>query len=1033
MNTPDRLSELVERFESNLEAYRSGLYKEAQLRREFLDPFFKLLGWDIDNEQGYAEAYKDVIHEDTLRTSGGIEAPDYCFRIGGTRKFFVEAKKPSVFIKEEIPAAYQLRRYAWSAKLRLSILTDFEEFAVYDSRIKPSKNDKASTARIFYCTFQEYPEKWDWIKSIFARDAILKGSFDKFAQEIKGKRGTTEVDKAFLAEIEGWRDSLARNIAGQNANLSQGDLNFAVQRTIDRLVFLRICEDRGIEPYEQLRKLEDGPLTYEKLRQVFFASDGKYNSGLFHFGKDPARDETPDGLTLRLKIDDAPLKQILHGLYYPESPYEFSVLPADILGQIYEQFLGKVIRLTPSHQAKVEEKPAVRKAGGVFYTPTHIVDYLVNGTLKPLLEGESPKQAANLRVLDPSCGSGSFLIVAYQYLLDWHLHWYLENGPEKWTKGRNPAIAPVASTSTPHPSSCQEALSGWRLTPSERRRILLNNIYGVDIDSQAVEVTKLSLLLKVLEGESGETLQNQLKLYQERALPDLGRNIKCGNSLIGPEFYTGKLIAAFTDEDRIRINAFDWKREFPEVMRAGGFDAIVGNPPYIRIQTMKEWAPQEVEYLKEAYISAKKGNYDIYVVFVEKGLELLNEEGRLSFILPHKFFNAKYGESLRGLLAQGRHLSEIVHFGDQQIFAGATNYTCLLLLRKRAGRKFTVRRVEDLEEWIEDRKAPSAAFKTNEVSREEWIFPVGNGKKLREKIELVQTLLGDIAHIFVGTQTSADDVFVLEKCTRKGRYTTGFSNSLDKKVKVETASTLPFLRGSEIRKYEPLMGTARLICPYEITESGCRLLNRHEMIEEFPEALAYLQENRKQLRTREGGRMAGTAWYAFGYPKSMHLFQKPKIVVPDYNNAPSFTLDTQGFFFKTGYGIIPDPEKCNLSPLYLLGLLNSPVLFQYLLTIGTTLRGGYVRFWTQFIEKLPIRPIDFSSKKDTARHDRMVELVNHMLTLHKKLPEAGADHAKTLIEHQIMDTDREINQLVYELYGLSEEETGMVEEAGKTT
>src|SRR6266496_608692 len=343
---PKQVLELVDLFERNREAYRSPQYNETQLRHQFLDPFFKALGCDVNNEQGYAEAYKDVIHEDAIKVGEGTKAPDYCFRIGGARKFFLEAKKPSVDIKTDADPAYQLRRYAWSAKLPLSILTDFEEFAVYDCRVEPRLTDKASVARVLYLNFREYPSRWDDIAKIFARDAILKGSFDKFAESTKAKRGTAEVDDAFLDEIETWRADLAANLALRNPALSQRDLNFAVQRTIDRIVFLRICEDRRIEVYGRLMALLNGEHTYRRLNQLFREADERYNSGLFYFRKERDRVEPPDDLTPELEIDDGVLKGIIRRLYYPDSPYEFSVLPADILGQVYEQFLGKVIRLT---------------------------------------------------------------------------------------------------------------------------------------------------------------------------------------------------------------------------------------------------------------------------------------------------------------------------------------------------------------------------------------------------------------------------------------------------------------------------------------------------------------------------------------------------------------------------------------------------------------------------------------------------------------------------------------------------------------
>ena len=456
MAIPDKVLELIERFQRNSEAYRQSAYNETQLRQEFLNPFFKALDWDVDNEKGYAEPYKDVVHEDAIKIGGFTKAPDYSFRIGGARKFFVEAKKPAINIKEDLAAAYQLRRYAWSAKLPLSILTNFEDLAVYDCRMKPEKTDKASHSRVFLLNYRDYQERWEEIAGIFSREAILKGSFDQYAESKKAKKGTTEVDTAFLQEIERWREILAKNIALRNPSLTQRELNYAVQVTIDRIIFLRICEDRGMEPYGGLMALQNGDQVYQRLFNLFRRADDRYNSGLFHFREERGQSSSVDALTPNLTLDDKILKDIVKNLYYPDSPYEFSVLPADILGQVYEQFLGKVIRLTAGHQAKVEYKPEVRKAGGVYYTPTYIVDYIVNQTVGRWLEGKKPSLKSGvgqLKILDPACGSGSFLLGAYQYLLDWHLTAYLENDPARFARGKSPDL--------PGP--------GWRLEADHRR------------------------------------------------------------------------------------------------------------------------------------------------------------------------------------------------------------------------------------------------------------------------------------------------------------------------------------------------------------------------------------------------------------------------------------------------------------------------------------------------------------------------------------------------------------------------------------
>ena len=1055
MPAPALIPQLIQRFAESLPAYRASGYKEANLRLEFIDPFFEALGWDVYNKQGYAEAYKHVVVEDALKIGSAVKAPDYAFRIGGVRKFFVEAKATSVKIKDEISPAFQLRRYAWSAKLPLSILTDFEEFAVYDCRMRPDKNDKASTGHILFLTYQDYLEKWDEIAAIFSPQAILTGSFDKFAETSKAKHGTAEVDDAFLAEIERWRDSLAHNIALRNPQLSQRELNYAVQMTIDRIIFLRICEDRGIEFYGQMQALVNGNEVYPRLCQLFRKADERYNSGLFHFRAEKGQADTPDGLTLGLALDDKPLKEIIGSLYYPDSPYEFSVLPADILGQVYEQFLGKVIRLTGGHRAVVEEKPEVKKAGGVFYTPTYIVEYIVRHTLGALLEGKQPGdpgaggKGAPLRVVDPACGSGSFLLGAYQYLLNWYRDGYIAAGPEKWAKGAHPRLA---QTALPSPGIGRGAAAstlaggegeGWRLTTAERKRILLDHIYGVDIDPQAVEVTKLSLLLKVLEGESEQSLAHQLSFWQERALPDLGQNIQCGNSLIGPDFYGGAQMSFLEAEEQYRINAFDWQKAFPQVFRggpdpkgfqnlsgldAGGFDVVIGNPPYIRIQALKEWAPREVEFYKKRYTAASKGNYDIYVVFVEKGLSLLNSKGRLGFILPHKFFNAQYGQPLREILAGGKHLEKVVHFGDQQVFENATTYTCLMFLDKAGQDEFGFERVDNLQAWRDNAQSTTGIVAASSVTPTEWNFTVGKDAGLFEKLNQMPVKLGDIAKIFVGLQTSADTVFLFKLAELSSHPISVItSKELSRDFECESELLKPVVRSGEIGRYwaKP---TALVLFPYEVSDGKFRLIPENSMRNRFPKAWHYLSANKKLLSEREHGKFNDTGWYQL-YPKNLDFWEQPKIMLPYMITRLSAYFDEQGFYFVNvttgGFGITID--KYDLSPKYVTGLFNSQLLDWYMRKVSTTFHGGYFAANKQFLVQLPIRPINFSDPTDAARHERMVALVERMLGLHQQLAAAKTPGDKTHLQRQIETTDRQIDALVYELYGLTEAEIAIVE------
>ena len=273
-----KIEKLVERFEEQKEFYRKSEYNETLTRRDFIDPFFKSLGWDIDNENGYAESYREVIHEDRVKVGKATKAPDYSFRlVGGKRLFFVEAKKPSVAIKDDILPAYQVRRYGWSAKLAVSIITDFEEFAIYDCTKKPNPSDKASTARLKYITYTDYLKEFDFIWDTFSKEKVLQGSFDKFVQSDTYKKGTTTVDNEFLQSLDRWRTFLATSISWNNKNLNEDEINFAVQQTIDRIIFLRIAEDRSIEPYGNLKSVLKSGEYYDNLFRIYQEADDKYN------------------------------------------------------------------------------------------------------------------------------------------------------------------------------------------------------------------------------------------------------------------------------------------------------------------------------------------------------------------------------------------------------------------------------------------------------------------------------------------------------------------------------------------------------------------------------------------------------------------------------------------------------------------------------------------------------------------------------------------------------------------------------------
>jgi len=981
MKAPEEIVNLVERFKDNLEAYKSGRYNETQVRLEFINPFFKALGWDVQNEKGWAEAYKDVIHEDAIKVGGMTKAPDYCFRIGGARKFFLEAKKPSVDIKRDIHPAYQLRRYAWSAKLPLSILTDFEEFAVYDCRFKPIKTDKASTARIMYINFREYAGKWEEINSVFSREAILKGSFDRYIESGKKKRGTAEVDSAFLKEIESWRETLAKNIALRNSKLSQRAINFSVQKIIDRIIFLRISEDRGLESEGALREIGNKNQVYKQLCGLFVKADERYNSGLFHFKKEKALSTHPDELTLKIKLDDAPLKIILKNLYYPDSPYEFSVLPPDILGHVYEQFLGKVIRLTSSHRAVIEEKPEVRKAGGVYYTPTYIVDYIVKNTVGKLLEGKTPKKAEKLKILDPACGSGSFLIGAYQYLLDWHRDLYIKHGPKK------------------HRKVLYQAAGGdWRLTTDEKKRILLNNIYGVDIDEQAVEVTKLALLLKVLEGET------QLQLLHERVLPNLGNNIKCGNSLIGPDFYENQPMDLFDEKERYRINVFDWKAEFPEILtgKNPGFDAVIGNPPYFNISILDK---KIFHYLESKYKKIHTGYNDIMYYFIYKGIELLNNYGVYGVITSNYYLGNSYAKLLRKYLKE--HISKIINFKDFLIFEDANIHTNIIIAHKNP-KSNEIHFFEKIDKQTLNLTYLETNLNYFTLSRkkllEDWVIAGDKSLNLIEKIENKKTSLGDLAIIEQGSKSGKNKIFTVS-------YKFAQENKFEKDILRKN------VKNSDIERY--LLKERQNYLIY---------VDNNTAIRKYPNIYNYLSKHRKGLSERNEVKQGLYSWFRFDRPRRKEVFDSPeKLVVPYRAEYNRFAYDNEKYFNDGGdIRAIVLKEGLDISIKYVLGILNSTLMNWYYGFVGKP-KGKSREYFNKPMSKIPIRAIDFSNPTGKNRHDRIVKLADQMLKLNKQLAKAKTSHDKTAIQRQIDATDHQIDGLVYELYNLTSAEIKIIE------
>ncbi|WP_078127634.1 Eco57I restriction-modification methylase domain-containing protein [Leptospira alexanderi] len=977
----EKLKDLCNSFQSNIKEYKSNKYDEANARVDFIDKFSECLDWDVRNNSNYAESYREVVREDKVIIEGKPKAPDYSFRIGGVRKFFLEAKRPSVNIKDEIEPAFQIRRYGYTAKLPLSILTDFEEFAIYDTRIKPEKTDKASVGRIFYCTYEEYEKHFEFIYNTFSKEAIYKGSFDKYVIENKNKKGSSEVDKEFLSLIEDWRESLAKNLAIKNKDLDIFSLNNAVQLLIDRIIFLRIAEDRNMEKYGLLSEASKNKEVYKNLNKLFLKANDKYNSGLFK----------PEKWVSDLDIDDKIFQNIIKSLYYPDCPYELSVLPIEILGNIYEQFLGKTIRLTTSHQAKVEEKEEVRKAGGVYYTPQYIVHYIVKNTIGEKVKDVDLYNHPKLTVLDPACGSGSFLVGAYSFLLDK----YLENFTDKkhLDKSLKNGLVYQVSRNT------------YRLSIEVKQNILLHHIFGVDIDGQAVEVTKLSLLLKLMEDENSESADRLFKHSDIKLLPDLHKNIKCGNSLIGSDFYEEKDLSLFGKIELRKVNTFDWEKEFADVFNDGGFDCVIGNPPYVRQETLGE---EFKLYAKDHFKATFVGTADLYIYFIEKGLSLLKKDGFYSIIVANKWMRANYGEALRKFL-KSKRIFEIIDFGDLPVFKSATTYPCIIKLNNDKPQNIKVVQVKDLNFGSLQELVKKEAYKVDWKSLDDKGWSLSNQKEsaLLGKIKKAGIPLGKYVEgkIYYGIKTGLNEAFVIDEETK---------NRLIKEDPKSKEIIKPFLEGKDIKRYAKLTNRKWLILFSKGFTNQKKAENKGYKIEsEYPAIFNYLKQFQKKAEARSD---QGDYWWELRACDYYIEFEKEKIIFPDISTRGNFTIDfNKSYLVNTSYII---PVKDN----YLVALLNSKISTWVYSKSTSTIRGGYLRWIYQYVEQIPI-----PNSSDPKIKEKIISLVEEMLSSQQNLQLATSDSDKKIFQQKCDLLDKQIDKLIYELYRLTEEDITIIE------
>nr|QJS05559.1 type IIS restriction enzyme Eco57I, adenine methyltransferase [Psychrobacter sp.] len=929
---------LIQKFQNDLNYYKNTSYSEAQVRLDFIDPLFNLLGWDINNSSGKSASEREVIVEETLRdeSSAHGKRPDYTFRSFSERKFFVEAKKPSVDIVNGVDEAKQIRRYGFTAKLPVSVLTNFEYLVIYDCSMPVEEGDGSNHSAIIRYHYTEYADKFEEISLMLGKYSVYNGDFDNEWEKIEEKIQKLNVNTLFLEQINRWRINLAQSFISIKGEIPEDEINDLVQSYLNSIIFLRVCEDRGLErPYSLLNIANE--LSHKNLISKLKFSDKKYNSGVFSL------------LYIEELIDDDNFYfwTIIKDLYYPESPFSFSVLPSNILGEIYEIFLGSKLKIKDGI-IEIVEKNINRD---VVTTPTFIIKEILKETVSKHCKNLDVDKILESKFADISCGSGAFLLEIFQLLQDKIVEIYLALDDK---------------------TQIQEiSKDTYKLNFETKKKILVSCIFGVDKDYNATKAAEFGLLLKLLENENEHTTDNPI-------LPDLSENIIFGNSLIETKDIEHLDSSEVLDE----INAYD----FGDLK----FDVIVGNPPYLTTEHMKHSILEtEIEIYKTKYKTSYK-QFDKYYLFIEKAIELLKDYGRLGYIVPSKFTRVDSGKNLRELLVKDRFLKSMIYFGQNQIFNDKTTYTALIFGRKNSKNYdncFFFSEVIDFKRWKlqKNKSVEISADFIERLEEKNWILSAEQNNiihRLYMRSLPLEVILGK-GMITNGIQTSAKP-YIQIPLKDDGEFV--FFKYKGKNYKVEKEVTRPYYSTSKhslFHTHKDVAPNSFVIYPYQKVEDKTLLIGLQEIQEKYPNLYIYLQDIKYILnhpkRSIQPTPKTQNEWHRYGRHHSLEIGNiKQKIIVGILSNGQKYPIDNNRTFISSGgtagYCSIQVPDNIQYSIFYIQALLNSKYLEYFAFANGEIFQGGYISRGTKVLKNMRIVKIDFDNQISKKLHDDIASI-----------------------------------------------------------
>lgn len=1000
-----KLADLIDRYNNTIRQKSHKDISEETIRT-WINELLSIFGWNVQNTAQVLQ--ERVLSKQQIKKLNQINSihkkPDYTLMNGTNIKTFLDAKSLDVNIFTSKETAFQIRSYGWSAQSPCAFVSNFEQFVIYDTRFVPTPDQSADMGTKQF-SIDDYIENFDILFEHLWHDNVCSNHLEQLYKTV-ATEGNNQLDSSFMRMLSDFRIKLANKLIEQNSDIINSDLilNYYVQVILDRIIFIRVCESKEIEEHEKLKSfLSDKQGFWNSFKKsCYMEFYNHYDGAMFQ------RDE----LFQKLDIDNEVFTQFINGLYYP-CPYRFNVIPVKVIANIYEEFLGKQIILK---NGRIEEitKSEYIKTNGAVCTPEHIVEMVCKQTID-LSAVATIDDLLNIKVLEPCCGSGVFIVSVYELLAKKMTEIFISN-EEMRNQYSNYFFI--------QDNNCV-------LTVDGRRAIVTSCIHGIDCDEAAIEVTKMSLALKIVDGNN-PLVWNEIGAYGEKILRDVDSNIKLGNTLVSTDNHIpAKHIA--------EIKPFNIKIAFADVFSKNkGFSYIIGNPPYVETKHFKAAQPLMHDYLSTKY-SAFEGKADLSVLFIEKCIGLLAPNGKLGFIIQRRWFKTNYGRSIRTLINEGKYLEKLIDFKATDIFKGRITYVSIIVLSKKKNENvqyfFMPSEAEDIKTIFENSEDngnfvicdfASLPIKTG---TESWSYDNYQIEKIKKRLSDTCGVLGDYPNLAVkdGIQALWKKMYHLTGCHIDGKYIIG-KNGFKETVKVEKDAMKAVIYNREFYPFKKVEPDAYCVFPYKgANNEGIPF---SELKEKYPLLAEYLSTNKQRI-TEQVECYEGDLWHRFTREHNHTLYNVDKIIIPmtardtiaTFINDKGLYMDNANVWFITVDGASTDLMKA------ITCIINSTIFTVLGKSGANPQSGGYYKFNKQFL-----MPIPFPNEAVTEKADCVTKLAKYYTEISELQEQylSATFNTKEIIAGQLRQLWAELDDICYSLYKVTDQEKQQIINMGRT-